>query len=140
MPAVSYGKPKKDSPTRHLFVANIPGAGEPQRETLSLLQNLGAVDIELPDDGRSRLYASYADVAAASQALAALTSEAVATQFSRRFVVRYAALKSEKVRSGELEAWRSGTQLTYRAYASSCRSQCTLRMSFPVQRPVEFVG
>ena len=101
MPTVGYGKPKEDSPTRHLFVANIPGDGEPQREILSLLQRFGAVEIELPEDGRSRLFASFADVVASSHALAALTSEPVATQFNRRFVVQYAALKSEKVRLGE---------------------------------------
>ena len=139
MPAVSYGKPKENSPTRHLFVANIPNTGEPQRETLSLLRELGAVDIELPEDGRSRLFASFADVVAASQALAVLISEPVATQFNRRFIVQYAALKSEKVRSGELEAWRSDVHLIYRAFAPACRSQCTLRRYFQAQRPVECV-
>jgi hypothetical protein len=93
----SFRTPKDNAGTRHLFVANCGvSAGLSESRVRELFDNLGAVALQ--DDKRSIVFASFKDSKAASHAAAELRSEEVSRSY-KKFIVKYALLNEEEVRS-----------------------------------------
>ena len=92
-----FRTPDADEPTRHLFVANCGVAAGISNETITdLFRKLRAVDLQLYSDRRSIVFASFATIDHAKQAMSVLLSEETRIKY-RAFTVRFADLAEEQV-------------------------------------------
>lgn len=93
----NFRTPVDEAATRHLFIANCgEAAGLSVTAIKDLLKGLGALEIQLPNDKRSIVFASFKSVEAAKQALKALQSDAIQQQY-RKFTLKFAELANDQV-------------------------------------------
>jgi hypothetical protein len=94
---MAFSKPRSDAITRHLFVGNAgPSVGQSEAELREKFRRYGEVTGVVCPEGRSHVFVSFATEEEAASAVRELEgSDATASR--RKLIIKYAAVKEEKV-------------------------------------------